>query len=56
MDNQAEWLTAYVEKCMVEVWEDEPDALFSVGDMVAFQSGTAACLVRVEGALRPWSG
>jgi len=50
MDNQAEWLTADVEKCMVEVWGEETDALGSVGDMMAFRSGTAECLVRVEAA------
>lgn len=48
MDKQAEWLAAYVEKCMLQSWEDEAEELGRLGDVVAFRSGTAACIVRVE--------
>lgn len=48
MDNQAEWLGAYVEKCLAGAWGDDVAALGSVGNMVAFRSGTAACQVHVE--------
>lgn len=47
MENQAEWLTAYVEKCMREVCgEESVDDAFN--GVVAFRSGTADCQVRVE--------
>ena len=49
MSNQADWLSAYVQRCMVEVWGDEADdALSSSGDTVMCRSGTAACQVHVE--------
>lgn len=48
MDKQAEWLAAYVEKCMREIWEDEADSLCYDSDVIWFRSGTAACLVRTE--------
>ena len=49
MSNQADWLSAYVERSMVEVWGDEADdALSSCGDTVIYRSGTAARHVRVE--------
>ena len=48
MDKQIEWLAAYVEKCMRDLWDDEADCLGCFGDVIAFPLGTAACLVRVE--------
>ena len=48
MDKQVEWLAAYVERCMTEAWGDGADELGCFGDVVAYRSGTAACLVRVE--------
>jgi T3SS (YopN, CesT) and YbjN peptide-binding chaperone 1 len=48
MDRQAEWLAAYVSKCMVEAWGEASDELSSYGEAVGYRAGTAACIVRVE--------
>ncbi|MEP6666200.1 MAG: hypothetical protein ABJA81_07120 [Nocardioidaceae bacterium] len=48
MDKQAEWLAAYVEKCMVEEWGDDFDDLDGFGDAVTYRAGTAAGMVHVE--------
>ncbi len=48
MDKQVEWLAAYVEKCMVAVWDGEADELGCFGDAVVYRAGSAACMVRVE--------
>ena len=48
MSKHVEWLTAYVEKCMVEAWGDDADQLGSHHGVVTFRVGTAACIVRVE--------
>ncbi|MBA3234120.1 MAG: YbjN domain-containing protein [Propionibacteriales bacterium] len=51
MDRQAEWLAAYVEKCMAQAWGDEAAGLTNVGDMVMYRWGSAACSVRVESTI-----
>jgi T3SS (YopN, CesT) and YbjN peptide-binding chaperone 1 len=48
MNKQAEWLAAYVGKCMVEAWGEAADELTSYDDAVGYRAGTAACIVRVE--------
>ncbi|MBA2560904.1 MAG: hypothetical protein H0V07_13655 [Propionibacteriales bacterium] len=48
MNKQAEWLTAYVEKCMKEGWGGSMEAPNCFGDIVSFRSGTTECTVRAE--------
>ena len=48
MGKQSEWLAAYVERCMRESLGDDADFLHFCGDVIAYRSGTAACIVRVE--------
>ena len=48
MDNRAQWLHTYVERCLDEAWGDNACLLGRYGDVTTFRFGTAACIVRVE--------
>ncbi|HEY7043784.1 MAG TPA: hypothetical protein VH419_08970, partial [Nocardioidaceae bacterium] len=48
VDKQVEWLSAYVEKCMVEAWGDHAEELGRHGDVVTYRAGTASGRVQVE--------